>query len=317
MTGATFSIRHLLCGAALLAGLATQASATLIAYEPFDYAAGSILNGQTGGVGFTAAWAPHLANAANVPANPISNAIVAGSLPGPAGLPTLGNSALLSGEFGTLQISRLFPSISGAAGTTTWFSFIGQRLGETSTNVAGNPYPRGANVSLFDADRVGPSPNQPERIAMGNSSNATADEWSIITEGSGSQRDGSGTPWSTRHWGVIKIEHLGDSTVADNAYMFLDPDPNVEPTNAMAVASMVNGVDSGARDFSGIDYMRPFVGNTSGTVGNTNHRPFAVLAVDEIRVGTTYADMRATPEPTTALLFVLGGLALSLGRSRR
>lgn len=321
MTGANCSFRHFFCGALVLAGLATQASATLIAYEPFNYAAGSILNGQSGGAGFTAPWAPYLGNAANVPANPASNAIVAGSLAGPAGLPTLGNSALLSGEFGTLQIARAFPNISGAAGTTTWFSFLGQRQGATSTNVAGNPYPRGANVSLFDTDRITTpaqvSPNLPERIAMGNSSNATANEWSIITEGNGGQRDGSGTAWSTLRWGVIKIEHNGDNTVPDNAYLFLDPDPNVEPTNAMAVASLVNGVDAAARDFSSIDFMRPFVGNTQGTVGNANHRPFAVLAVDEIRLGTTYADMRAIPEPTTCLLLMLGGVALSCCRRGR
>lgn len=317
MTGANTLIRHLMSGGVLIAALAAHASAALIAYEPFDYPVGSILNGQSGGYGYTAPWAPYLGNAANVPANPASNGIVAGSLAGPAGLPTFGNSALLSGEFGTLQISRAFPSISGAAGTTTWFSFIGQRLGATSTNVAGNPYPRGANVSLFDGDRTGPSPNQPERIAMGNSSNATADEWSIITEGSGAQRDGSGIAWSTLHWGVIKIEHVGDSTVADNAYLFLDPDPNVEPTNAMALASMVNGVDAGARDFSGLDFMRPFIGNTSGTVGNANHRPFAVLAVDEIRLGTTYADMRAVPEPATCLLLLLGSVAVTCCRRGR
>jgi len=304
-------------GGILFAVLASQACAALIAYEPFDYPVGSILNGQSGGYGFTAAWAPFQGNAANVPANPASNAIVAGSLPGPAGLPTQGNSALLSGEFGTLQISRAFPSILGANGTTTWFSFIGQRLGDTSTNVAGNPYPRGANISLFDGDRTGPSPNQPERVAVGNSSNAAADEWSIITEGSGAQRDGSGVSWGTRHWAVLKIEHVGDNTVADNAYLFLDPDPNVEPTNDQAVASIVNGVDAAARDFSGLDFMRPFIGNTSGTVGNTNHRPYAVLAVDEIRLGTTYAAMSAVPEPATALLLFVGSVAIFLRRRAR
>jgi hypothetical protein len=169
---------------------------------------------------------------------------------------------------------------------------------------------------MFDGDRTGPSPNQPERVAVGNSSNAAADEWSIITEGSGAQRDGSGVSWGTLHWAVLKIEHVGDSTVADNAYLFLDPDPNVEPTNGQAVASIVNGVDAAARDFSGLDFMRPFIGNTQGTVGMANHRPFAVLAVDEIRLGTTYADMRAVPEPTSCLLLVLGSLAISCFRRR-
>src|SRR5262245_35500460 len=154
MAGANSMFRHLLYGGALVAAVASHAAATLIAYEPFDYPAGAVLNGQNGGVGYTAPWAPYLGVAGNVPANPASNAIVAGSLVGPAGLPTFGNSALLSGEFGTLQIARAFPNITGTAGTTTWFSFIGQRLGATSTNVAGNPYPRGANVSLFDQDRI-------------------------------------------------------------------------------------------------------------------------------------------------------------------
>lgn len=41
------------------------------------------------------------------------------------------------------------------------------------------------------------------------------------------------------------------------------------------------------------------------------------IAVDNLRVGTSFAEVRAVPEPTTWALLVLGGSALMLGRKRR
>ena len=68
--------------------------------------------------------------------------------------------------------------------------------------------------------------------------------------------------------------------------------------------------DTNARDFSNVDFVRPFVGNAQTNI------PFAVMVIDEIRIGTTWDDMRAIPEPAGCVLLVLGGIALCLRRAR-
>lgn len=156
-------------------------------------------------------------------------------------------------------------------------------------------YPRGVNVSFFDS-------TADERTGIGNSSNATANEWSIIPEGSGDQRVGSGTPFTQAAWAVMRIDYVGDATVGDNFYLWIDPDPNVEPTIGTADVTILD-----APDASDLAYTRPFIGNESDS------RPFGVLEFDDFRIGTTYADMSAVPEPSVSLL---GGLGL-LGLLRR
>jgi MYXO-CTERM domain-containing protein len=111
---------------------------------------------------------------------------------------------------------------------------------------------------------------------------------------------------------VLRIDHVGDATVADNAYLWLNPNPLVEPLIANADVTILSG-DTNSRDLSNIDFVRPFVGNAQNTALTggfpaTNWRPFGVLAVDEIRLGTTYADMSAVPEPAALGLLALGGL---------
>ena len=124
----------------------------------------------------------------------------------------------------------------------------------------------------------------------------------------------SHTPkWSQLAWGVLRIDHAGDATVSDSAYLWLNPNPLVEPLIANADVTILSG-DTNARDLSDLDFIRPFVGNNQT---GTNARPFAVIVVDEIRLGTTYADMTFVPEPASCLLLVLGGLALCVRRGRR
>jgi hypothetical protein len=181
----------------------------------------------------------------------------------------------MSGEFGTLQLARSFPNIAGAANTTTWYSYIGQRMGAIQDPPAygDNLYPRGVNVGLFDTE----NPTRTERLALGNSSNADHDEWSLIPEGSGSLRVGSGVPYSDLHWAVVRIDHHGAGT-PDDAYLWLDPDPSSEPLTGAALVSIIgtDGIDPAQYDYAGLDFIRPFIGNES------SGRPFGVLAIDEI-----------------------------------
>jgi PEP-CTERM motif len=285
--------------AGIMVAFAPNASADLIAYEPFDYTAGTQLNGDSGGMGWSGAWRDATVAGATIQASGLTY----------AGLPTSGNSVLLSGSLGTLNIFRDFPNITGAAGTSIYISFIGQRVGpaEDPQTIPLNPYPRGVNVGFFNTENA----VRQERATIGNSSGATSNAWSYIPTGSGSVISQSTTPYSDQAWVVLRIDFVGDDTVNDDAYLFINPDPSVEPSLASAdVTVLGTSLTAGTFDYSGLDYVRPFV-------GGANANPYGELMLDELRIGTTYADMTSTtvvPEPATLGLFALGGLAFLLRR---
>lgn len=311
----------------LVLGIANYGSADLWVYEPFDYAEGSELTDLDGGGGFLGDWTGRGNNDGNVPAG--SALLTDDSLDHPsASLPTQGNSVLITGEFGTTQPAREFSTAAKdalAAAPTTWISFLAERQGEVQDPPASgdNPYPRGVNVSFFRQDLA----TDDELVGVGNSSDATDNTWSIIPDGSGSLREGAYDPaggvtgggpetpdadtypWDELQWAVLRIDHQDGN---DDIHLWLSPDPNVEPDVNDAVASISN-TDDNAMDFAGLAAVRPFIGDASGG------RPFGVLALDELRVGTSYAAMSSTmvvPEPTGLMLATLAGLAL-VSRRRR
>jgi len=299
------TIRTLLSAAActiLMAGLSPNANAQLYSYEGFDYTPGANLDGASGGQGWTGAWG---AFSGSVGASAFT--AVSGSLVAPVAVPSTGGSALMSGTDGTLQLSRSFNNITGSAGTTLWYSWIGQRLGEATVD-PNNPYPRGVNAGLFDSENA----SRTERLALGNSSGAANDAWSLIPEGSGSLIEQSTTPFSTLSWAVVRIDFNGAGS-PDNAYLFLNPDPNVEPAIGTADATVIG--TTAQNDYAGLDLIRPFIGGFD----SGNNRPFGVLAIDEIRLGGDYASMSSivVPEPTSFALLGLAGIGLLVRRMRK
>jgi hypothetical protein len=179
-----------------------------------------------------------------------------------------------------------------------------------------NLYPRGANVGFFNTQNT----SRTERATIGNSSNAAANTWAFIPTGSASQIEPTTNPAVTYGgadavWAVLRIDHKGAALTSDpgaaadkdDAYLFINPDPTTEPSLASANATVLQG-DANAFDYSGLDFIRPFIGGAQTNI------PFAELWVDEIRIGTTYSAMTA-PEPTAFALLLLGGLAL-LGTGR-
>lgn len=303
MTGTLKFFYSCLASSMLLLCVISTSQAALLAYEPFDYPLGEQLDGKNSGLGFTNAW--------NGQTNATGATIQAGL--SHAGVPTSGNSVLLSGDPSTQNIFRSFPNIAGADGTSTYISFIAQRLGDPMGTGA-NTYLRGTNVGFFNTEHA----TRAERATIGNSSNASANTWAFIPTGSGGSIVPTTNPAVTfgggpQVWAVLRIDHVGpagDDTAKDSAYLFINPDPTTEPAVSSANAKLLAG-DTGAFDYSGLDYVRPFIGNANSTAS------FGVLSVDELRIGTTYADMTRVPEPSTLILLSLCGLASCFRRLRR
>jgi hypothetical protein len=262
-------------------------------------------------------------------------------VPGPAGLPTIGNALKIDATLGTSQPGRNLSDYArgqlGGEGNTTWYSFIGRRDGEArdpddpnGNTLPDNPYPRGANLALFA--EVGVSPND-ELLAVGNASSSIDNTWSLLPNGSGGNREGAYDPaggapgggpdvgnegaatfpLNETQWAVVRIDHHAGM---DDIYLWLSPDPAVEPGIANADAAILAGDTNNTDDLDLLGAVRAFTG-AGRREGAADYEPATILFLDEIRIGTTYADMSSTtvvPEPTSFVLLSIGGLAMRFRR---
>jgi len=198
------------------------ARASLLAYEGFDYAAGANIIGSSGGFGFGNAWQLNGSGAS-------TSLSVSGSLgyidgTGHAVFAT-GNSALFSGidNGNTAQPNRDFAftrGTNGVDGGSTWVSMLVRRSGVTTNNLAvpGNPYPRGANVSLYNTFN---STNNNEKLAIGNSSGAASNTVALIPAGGGGNIRPTEVSYSAQvDFVVVRIDHIAGAP-NDNAYIWV------------------------------------------------------------------------------------------------
>ena len=296
-----------MCGLSLVGISCFSSRAALLSYEPFDYLLGADITAGSlnGGSGWGGAWGVN-SGGNTIAGDSPGDTIAAGSLGYTDSLGnslmTLGNSGFFSGLPGTSQPFRNLAATRGTDGTTTWLSFVGVRVGPTTNNAVepDNPYPRAANFSLYNAGS--------ERLAIGNSTGATNDAWSLIPLGGLGNRVASSTPMANQSLIVVRIDHIGDSTINDNAYLFINPTLGVEPSIGLANAASV-----GLFDYT-ITRVRPFAGNQQAT------RPYAEGQFDEFRLGETFADVTPftpVPEPSTWAMIGLGLGAFALIRGRR
>jgi hypothetical protein len=302
-----------LSACALALAAPASAPAALLVYEPFDYAAGADPSGETlnGGTGWAAGWG-NRSGSTVIAGNVVGDTVLEGSLGYTDGLGnmlvTAGNRLQVSGEPGTAQPFRSMSVFRGSSESTTWVSFVGVRYGETSTvEQPNNPYPRAANMSLYQLDGT----TGAERLAIGGSSGMPEDNVSLIPAGGGGNRVGANPPVSQAITSlvVVRIDHIGDAAALDNAYMWVNPTLGVEPDIGSAHAASVGGF------LYNVDALRPFAGNFSAA----QPRPFAVADYDEFRLGESFADVTPfipIPEPSAALL-VAGALAATTLRRRR
>lgn len=280
---------------ALLGASALPSSAAIIAQESFlngpnagsgEYVAGSNVVPQSPTVGgFTAAWV-------DAPFNDVSHTVGTGSLnySDPNYLGSTGGSLL--GANGGRNGRNLTTSYGATANTTVYLSFLMQ-MGDT------------ANANTYRAfegwDGAGLEDGTNRNFQLG------------YHTASGGGDFGDPTQFGVR---------LGNSNATSATLGAFDTNVNLwvarfDFSSAAAGDSVtiwknpiINGSEptTGGTTVSGADLTLGSLGMARFSAGS--------IAVDEIRLGDTFADVTGVPEPSSVLLSALGALSL-LGRRRR
>jgi hypothetical protein len=286
------------------------ARAQVVAYDHFDYTAGSQLWGGTqvagaqegiGGSGWGSTWS---ATSAAIATN-FGTGLIYGDLP------TSGGGVVMGVPGGptatTASAQRLLPDTLGTLATsgagTVWISFLSQNWRTDTSGLAGY---REAKLALFSgatlAANGSANVNGTERLAVGtpNTYSVGASDTLSLYQGSTYVSSGLVTPRGASPANTVFVLmriNVDNTTAADTAYAWFNPDISSEPSIATAIQFTLN-------DLSAVNALRFQAGNlnTSGTN--------AVFEVDELRVGLNYINV--IPEPGMAVLAGLGGLALLL-----
>ena len=281
-------LRRSLAAALLLPlAVAGPARADLIAYEAFAYTPGSNLNGSNGGTGWAGAWAAGGSNASVSDHLTVSDSSLAA-----AGLATSGGRATAGSQSQIAGLTRFFDGdVLGAGGTTSYISVL---LRPEGTLGAGQF--NGFFGLVLESALDGPE------VFVGKPGSAANAPWAI------EQRGGSNTAFSNfipqvgrTDLLVLKAEWgLGEpgGQAFDRLSLFINPTAGEpEPMFAHAITTAID--------------TNRVTGLTLASTG--------AFSVDELRVGTTFADVAPAPvpEPATAALLALGLLAVPVARRRR
>ena len=310
-------------GVSVLATQLTAQDPDLIAYDGIDYPLlkppfpFNSLEGNNGGIGWAAPWGfrydiagkgavTQFASFVTDPSTLVPPATYSGPLE------TVGFGAVLDpNDRPSVELARrLAAPISGAAGTRTYISFIGQRRGEPADPNAevyqntevypdgypwpNNLYPRGAAVRLFDSTggeilQIGHYSETGTSLSTG-----AVNTWEAVggplSKNTGGRTDKIFTELS---FVVCRIDHNGDETVADSLYLWINPDLSQGENTAVADLQLpsfsVLEYNSETQtdvavplNISDIAWIGPWAGDGSGD------RPHAEFFFDELRVGKTW-----------------------------
>jgi hypothetical protein len=273
-------------GAALL--LAWQpVQASLIAYDSFDtYTSGTALNSTSGGTGWATNWSTVANVTAATPGSSLSYSNGAVSLSGGPRVAQIGNASN-----GDNQASRTFASQTG----TLYFSFLFNL--NTSLGASDNDFIQFSlnnDTNIANSGSIGDLSNSPgintfsARIG-GTSGGTTAQSTTTIGN-------------STTYFLVGKMSKVSASTTYNRMDLFINPNSLTEPGTTDATQTLTSSGNTAVSFFT----LR------TDSIDSTDLYWF-----DELRIGTTWADVVAAPEPA-AWALLLGGLGmLAVLRRRR
>ncbi len=276
----------------LSAVFSSLAYADLQIYEPFAYGISETLDGQNGGTGFgTNAWEPE------------TNATIGSGLTYPE-VSSQGNG-FLSGTGGAAA-RRNFDPLLPETGDETWFSFL---LRRHSDRVA-----RGGENDLM-AFYLAPSERTPG-ISFGvifdeNAGGAAffgsyGDPPESYFPGRGPEFFDPTKPFFTGTT-YLMVGHIAWNLAGDEGITLF-----VNPAAEGGAPSSGEGLS-----LSGIDLRSDF-----GEMKDQLQRMTVLIneggewSVDEIRLGTSFADVTPVPEPALASFLLCGGLLISTRRRR-
>ena len=289
-----------LVSALAIAAIAGRAHAALYVYEGFDYPiAADGLAAQNGGIGFSGAW-DDVTNDGEIVAPSLSYTDGGGRI-----LTTTGNMARMDGSAaGTAVNFRSVDSAQYASATTLYLSFLGQKeLTGTGTPLDA----RAVNFAFFS--------NTSERVSVGHGTNTPAGgfggeyRWGFFTNGNGGNgqvgdlTNGhySSTGIQNAVFAVLRID-LNANGANETLRLYINPSLDAEPAVPSAIVIDTRDI---ATVMSDLNRFRPFGGNTTASGSG-------ILNLDEIRLGSTWADVTpftVIPEPAAAALLPLAGLA--------
>jgi hypothetical protein len=258
----------------------TNAWAVLLAYEGFNYDPIANIVGLNGGTGWSAGWGGS-ANRTSIVAGGLSYTDASGNT-----LVTSGNRARGSGQNGNADNTRDIPTTQNTG--TTWWSFIGQRIRRPELTTDAENVARASGLQLFE------STTEKLSVGKGTTNLATPENvtynWSMLHSGSVANAVQTTKPILEQAFLLVRIDHLGTTSDFDNGYLWVNPLLDAEPNIATADAKYEPPT---SRDFT-YNRVRVFSGNNQTVSSVVN--PYAVFDIDEIRIGTTFADV--TPHTT-------------------
>jgi hypothetical protein len=307
------TVYALVTAAAVTAFWSTPTFANLLIYEPFDYSTGSAIVGQSDP--YAPVGGPSWAAAGT--AGTTVHQVASGSLTGPSGFPaSVGNSGSLmnadSNEYARMSLG----SVYGTSATLFYSALIDVPATNGLTTANSNVNANNDGIIAFN-----------NNSGAGTKPNTWAGELVVRL----------GASANTYNLGI-----RGSTTAAGTTYFSSDLTPG---TTYLVVVQFTEGATAGTGGLSSM-WINPSSatfgaasapaadGSTAGTYSTTaanDHTSSLIIGagiaagadpnqtlVDEIRVGTTWADVTSVPEPSTLALAGFGLLGLiSWHRARR
>jgi hypothetical protein len=250
---------------ALLFTSTISAQAQVIASEDFNYTVGSTIGGANGGTGWGGPWTIITGNNKTVIADSIKN-FRTGKATGTVLDVNFPPSA------GNVRMERALATPITDNGNTYWFGVDAAYEGAAGNNVNVVALVNtAATVAAGAAGQLILIGKQPASTGTGFLGLGTPPSTAIVTQKKKIQ---------DTYWMVVKVKFSGNAA-ADTVYLFLNPDPAMEPVNSKAdvVYTVATGLNAG---FNGI-YVK-----VEGT-------PTGLRAkYDNMILGNTYADIIPT-----------------------